>query len=140
MKYLLDTNVISESVAKLPDARVAVWLRSMDPNICNLSAVTIGEIAKGILKLPVSWRRDQLQHWLDHEVLDEFRDNILVVDVETMIEWGELTSRLEKRGRNLPFMDSILAAQAIHFHCTLVTRNERDFEGCGIEIYNPWRA
>ncbi len=55
-----------------------------------------------------------------------------------MLTWGELVARLERTGRVLPAMDSLVAAIALHGNFTLVTRNTRDFEGTGVRIMNPW--
>ncbi len=55
-----------------------------------------------------------------------------------LLTWGELVARLERTGRMLPAMDSLVAAIALHGNFTLVTRNTRDFEGTGVRIMNPW--
>ncbi len=64
MKYLLDTNVVSELVARRPDPRVIQWIDSLDPNSVYLSAITIGELRKGVEKLPPSPRQEALHVWL----------------------------------------------------------------------------
>jgi predicted nucleic acid-binding protein len=139
MKYLLDTNVISELVAKSPHPRVVQWVDSLDPNSVYLSALTIGELRKGIEKLPDSSRRDTLRNWLHDELLVRFSGRILALDVGVMLTWGELTGRLERVGRPLPAMDLLIAALALHHKCSLVTRNEADFLETGVAILNPWK-
>ncbi len=138
MKYLFDTNVISELVARRPNPRVIKWIDSLDPDCVYLSVITIGEIRKGIEKLPDSKRKDQLQRWLSEDLLLRFGGHLLELDVEVMLTWGELTGRLEKAGRPLSAIDSLIAAQAIHHACELATRNEDDFRGTGVTIVNPW--
>jgi toxin FitB len=139
MKYLLDTNVISELVAKQPSAQVIEWIDKTDEDRLYLSVVTIGEINKGIEKLPDSQRKVALQVWLTEELLVRFRDRILSLDSGVMLTWGALTAALEQQGRTLPAMDSLVAAIARHGQLTLVTRNENDFVGTGVPILNPWR-
>ena len=138
MNYLLDTNVISELVAKHPNANVLEWVRSLDEECLYLSVITIGEIKKGIEKLPASTRKDELNAWLVNDLLKRFERRLVMVDVDVMLAWGELTARLERNGRIMPAMDSLIAALAWVGNLTLVTRNTDDFDGVGINLMNPW--
>jgi toxin FitB len=138
MKYLLDTNVISELIARQPNQAVLDWLDSRDPHAVYLSVITIGEIQRGIQKLPASNRKTELQEWLNDQLLIRFTGHILEIDTAVMLTWGELVAELEQIGRPLPALDSLIAALARHYHCTLVTRNEKDFKGVGIAFLNPW--
>ncbi len=139
MRYLLDTNVISELIAKHPDERVIQWLDHLDPASIYLSVITIGELRKGIEKLSDSSRKEELQNWLTDELLIRFRDRILVLDLDVMLVWGELVGRLERIGRPLGAIDSLIAALALTHSCFLVTRNETDFEDTGLSVANPWK-
>lgn len=139
MKYLLDTNVISELIAKHPNERVIQWLDQLDPASIYLSVITIGELRKGIEKLSDSSRKDELRNWLTDELLIRFRDRILLVDLDVMLTWGELVGRLERSGRPLAAIDSLIAALALAHSCSLVTRNEADFKDTGLNITNPWK-
>ncbi len=139
MKYLLDTNVISELITKFPNERVVQWIDELDPASIYLSVITVGEIRKGIEKLPDSKRKDDLQSWLTDELLIRFQDRILVVDLDVMLTWGELVGRLEQSGRPLAAIDSIIAALSLTHSCSLVTRNEADFKDAGLKIINPWK-
>jgi predicted nucleic acid-binding protein len=139
MKYLLDTNVISELVAKQPSAKVIQWIDSIDDTQAYLSVITIGEIKKGIEKLPDSPRKELLRKWLDHDLMARFANRILSIDVDIMLTWGKLTATLERKGRKLPAMDSLVAAVALYGQFTLATRNEDDFKDTGIAIVNPWK-
>lgn len=139
MKYLLDTCVISEAVAKQPNQQVLQWLGSLDPNDVYLSVVTIGEIKKGIERLPASKRKDALDQWLRDDLLAQFRHRIIGLDVELMLQWGTLLARLEARGKMMPAVDAMIAAIAIQDDLTLVTRNETDFIESGARLFNPWK-
>ena len=138
MKYLLDTCVISELVAKQPDEKVIEWIDNVKQENIYLSVITIGEIRKGIEKLSESKRKEILGKWLNEELLIRFRGNILAIDIDVMLVWGELTGRLEIQGKKMPAMDSLIAAIAIHNNCSLVTRNQDDFKYAGLTIVNPW--
>jgi toxin FitB len=138
MIYLLDTCLISELVAKQPNQKVVDWLDNQTPDSLYLSVITMGEIAKGIHKLIESQRKDSLQIWLTQVLPTRFSGRILGIEVATMLLWGELVGRLEKQGRSLPVMDSLIAAIALQNSLSLVTRNENDFAGTDVEIVNPW--
>ncbi len=139
MKYLLDTNVISELRSKQPDAHVVTWIDNLDPPAAYLSVITIGEIRKGAEQLPPSRRREELLAWLTGDLLARFSGRILTLDVAAVLTWGELTGRLARTGRPLPALDSLIAALALHHGCTLATRNTDDFIGTGVPVYNPWQ-
>jgi tRNA(fMet)-specific endonuclease VapC len=138
MNYLLDTIVISELVAKRPDAKVIEWVRSIDEERLYLSVITIGEIKKGIEKLPASARKAELSSWLVNDLLARFERRLVVLDVDVMLAWGELTARLERDKQMMPAIDSLIAALAWAGNFTLVTRNTGDFDGAGIDLLNPW--
>ena len=139
MRYLLDTCVISELVAKRPAAHVVDWVDSLDPDGVYLSVITIGEIQKGIERLPSSRRKTQLQAWLGDELFRRFRGRIVPLDEDVLRTWGRLTARLEAQGLTLPAIDTLLAASALHGDFILVTRNEADFSATGVRLHNPWR-
>ena len=138
MKYILDTCAISELVAKQPNPTVVEFIDSLDPDDVYLSVVTIGEIAKGIEKLPKSKRKQELETWLREDLLVRFDGKIIPLDTGVLLEWGSLTARLESTGKTPPAMDSLIAATVLARSMILVTRNVDDFENTGIEIVNPW--
>ena len=138
MKYLLDMCVISELVAKHPNPKVVDFVDSLDSDDVFLSVITIGEIAKGVEKLPKSKRKQELHSWLRDNLLVRFDGRIIPLDTEVLMEWGILIARLESKGTTLPAIDSLIAATTSTHKLTLVTRNVDDFNGSGIEIVNPW--
>ena len=138
MRFLLDTCVISELVARQPNPDVVRWIDSVDEDKLFLSAITIGEIKRGIEKLADSKRKTALAEWLEDDLLARFRDRILPIDIPVMLVWGKLASDLEKQGRPMPAIDSLIAATCLHGQLGLVTRNENDFAHSGIAVINPW--
>ncbi|MBI5966177.1 MAG: type II toxin-antitoxin system VapC family toxin [Chloroflexi bacterium] len=139
MKYLLDTCVISELVSKHPNPKVVDFVDSLDSDTVYLSVITIGEIAKGVEKLPKSKRKQELHSWLKEDLLVRFDGRIIPLDTEVLLEWGILIARLESTGITLPAIDSLIAATTLTHKLTLVTRNVNDFNGTGVEIVNPWK-
>jgi predicted nucleic acid-binding protein len=140
MRFLLDTCLISELVARRPDPGVVQWIDDIGEEKIYLSAITIGEIKKEIEKLPDSRRKEELREWLEDHLLVRFRDRVLPIDTDVMLVWGELTANLEKQGKKMPAIDSLIAAVALHGNLSLVTRNEDDFKHIGVPMTNPWQG
>lgn len=138
MNYILDTNVVSELVAREADQKVVNWVDSIDSESVFLSVITIGELKKGIEKLPDSKRKKTLESWLEEDLLVRFRGRILPLDIPVLLTWGRLVASLEKEGKPLPAIDSLLAATAAQTGFTLVTRNTGHFDPAGISVFNPW--
>jgi len=138
MKYLLDTCVISELVAREVNPKVVEFVDSLDSDDVYLSVITIGEIAKGIEKLPKSKRKHELHTWLTEDLLVRFDEKIVPFDTDVLLQWGFLAARLESKGKILPAMDSLIVATVLTHKFALVTRNVEDFNGANIEIINPW--
>jgi toxin FitB len=139
MRILLDTCVVSELIAKQPDPAVVSWVDNLDPDTVYLSVITIGEIRKGIEKLPNSKRKTTLSSWLTDELLVRFSGRILSIDTEVMLTWGKTIGTLEMKGRKISAIDSLISAIALEGHLHLATRNENDFRDTGVIIINPWK-
>ncbi|HEX7670245.1 MAG TPA: type II toxin-antitoxin system VapC family toxin [Polyangiaceae bacterium] len=135
MKFLLDTNVVSEMrKGKRMQASVAKWLASLDGEELFLSVLVVGELRQGIEQLrlrdPASATR--LDRWL-RALTDEYADRILPVDLAVAEKWGELNVP-----KTLPAVDGMLAATVIVHDMTLVTRNVRDMARSGAKLVNPF--
>ena len=133
--FLLDTNVVSETVRKLPDAGVMDWLDSVDAHQIHVSVLTLGELHKGVLTLADARRRDRLAQWLATTLPAWFGDRVLTIDTAVATRWAQL---LATTGRPLPAIDSLLAATALHHDLVVVTRNVRDFVMPGVAVFDPW--
>jgi toxin FitB len=139
MNYLLDTCIVSELIAKQPNLTVLNWLDAQISTDLYLSVITIGELTRGIAKLPTSRHKSTLEQWLNAELLLQFSGRIPSLDLATMQRWGNLIGSLEPQGRVLPLMDSLIAAISLQGSFCLVTRNEKDFEGTGVTLINPFK-
>jgi tRNA(fMet)-specific endonuclease VapC len=140
VSYLLDTCVVSELMAASPRPSVLAWLDSQPEAQLSLSVLTIGELHRGIQRLPASPRRQSLEAWLHNEVIPRFEGRLIALDAEVMLVWGALLARLATTGRVLPAIDSLIAASALRGNLALVTRSVRDFEGTGVRLVNPWES
>ena len=138
MNYLLDTCVISELVKTKPDLRVVQWVRAQDEKSLFLSVITIGEIRKGISKLPDSKKKQKLALWLN-TILEEYKERIIPIDLVVADTWGIIQSNAEKKGVPMSSMDGLIAATTYTHNLTLITRNEDDFTISKIPLINPWK-
>ncbi len=138
MKYLLDTCVISELVKPTPNRKVVDWLNELSSEALFLCAITIGEVRKGLTKLPDSGKKERLTLWLS-TLLVEYKERILSIDLLVCENWGVLQENAEKAGTRMSTIDSLIAATAYTHNLTLSTRNENDFTPSNIPIINPWK-
>ncbi len=105
-----------------------------------LSAVTIGEIRSGLVLLPASRRRSELEIWFHTELLVWFRGRLLPVTHAVADRWGTLDGQCQLRGMPLNTADGMIAATAIEHGLSVVTRNVKDFAGLGVDLFNPWEV
>lgn len=138
MNYLIDTCVLLELVRPKPHRLVVGWVKAQDESRLYLSVITIGEIQKGIAKLPSSPKKKRLAAWLDEELLERFTGRVLGIDLTVARKWGDIQASCERRGKTLPAVDAMIAAIALVFDMTIVTRNAQDMASSGAKIFNPW--
>lgn len=138
MNYLLDTCVISELVKLSPDVNVVGWLSGTPSERLYLSVITVGEIRKGLTKLPDSKRKDLLINWLN-SLLEDYQNRIFPINLTVAENWGLLQGKAEKSGMPMSSFDGLIAATAYTHNLVLVTRNVSDFEVSGIPLKNPWK-
>ena len=140
VRYLLDTNVLSEPARPSPDAGVIAWLEARTSLECAISVLTLGEIQKGVSLMPAGRRRNRLAGWLETELPRQFAGRTLTIDERVTLAWGRLMANGHRDGREPPVIDGLLLATAEVHGITFVTRNERDCAGRGVPIVNPWAA
>jgi predicted nucleic acid-binding protein len=138
--FLLDTNCISELIRPKPEPRVVDWMRAVDESLLYLSVLTLGEIRTGAAILPQSKRRTHLESWLELDVRVRFSGRILAIDDVVADRWGWLTAEAERKGRPLAAVDGLLAATALEYNLTVVSRNAGDFASTLVPILNPWEV
>lgn len=137
--FLLDTNVVSELMRPRPNRRVAEWVAATPEPLVHLSVITIGEIRKGIdLLAAADPRRARLQTWLDRDLRVRFAGRLLTFDDAVAERWGQLEAVAKKRRVALATLDAQLAATALHYSLTFVTRNTDHLRPTGVPLFNPW--
>lgn len=140
MKFLLDTNVVSEFIKPKRNPGVYAWLDKTDELQLAVSVISLGEVQNGISRLSEGKRKVALQDWLDNELIPRFDNRILSVTLEDMLLWGKLTGKAMANGETLPTADVMLAAVARNNGLMVITRNEKDFARMGVSVLNPWNS
>ena len=138
MNYLLDTCVLSELVKPRPDRGLLGWMEARDESSLHLSVLTLGELGKGISRMPPGAKRNRLQAWLERDLIKRFSGRIFSIDAAVAARWGEVQARAEKLGRPMPVIDGLIAATAEVHSLAVVTRNGADMKQSGGEIIDPW--
>ncbi len=137
MKFLLDTCFISELIRKNPNQGVVDWLADKEEYSLFLSVLTIGEIKKGISKLPNSKKKEDLGRWLI-QLQKRFDDRIIPIDSDVSLKWGQVQGELEKNGKSMPSIDALIACTALVHNLIIVTRNAKDIKRSKVETIDPW--
>ena len=135
MSYLIDTCALSELIRPTPAPQVVSWFEATPPEALFISVLTLGEIRRGVEKLPDGRRRNQILAWLEVELPDWFDARVLPVDHAVADEWGRMNARLKQ---TIPAIDGLIAATALRHRLTVVTRNLPDFAAAGVDILNAW--
>ena len=137
MRYLLDTQLLAELVHSKQGEWVANWFDVLEEQDIFLSAITIGEIIKGIERMENPEQQGYLLRWLREDLLVRFHGRVLPVDMNVIGEWGRLAAKYEKAGKKLSTLDGLIAATAKVEGLVLLTRSVDDFSDAGIEVSDP---
>ena len=136
--FLLDTNVISETVKPRPEDRVLAWISDQAPGELFLAAMTFAELARGARKLGDTGRGRELERWIHGDLARQFAGRILSFDREAAAIWGEIMGDGDRVGKTRPAADAQIAAVARRHGLVLATRNVRDFTEPGAGLRDPW--
>lgn len=136
---VLDTNVVSEMLRPVPEPRVEAWLAAQDGAQVYLTAVSEAELRFGLAILAEGARRAALSAAIDAMLREDFRDRVLPFDRAAAQAYAMIAARRRAMGRPISQFDCQIAA-ICHVHgASVSTRNARDFDGCGIEVIDPWQ-
>ena len=140
MRYLLDTNIISNILKPQPSAALTAWMAERTDEELFIASLTIAEIRRGILEKPAGKRRDQLETWFAGPEGPQslFAGRVLPFDEKAGLLWARLMADGKAEGRPESALDTIIASVAEANQCVVVTDNEKDFTG--VEVVNPLRG
>ena len=136
--WLLDTNVLSELRRPKPNQKVTAFVAAQPLDLLFVSIVTFAEIRFGIEAIVDPIRRAELNDWLAHKVRPMFEELALPVSEDIMFKWRLLVEDGRKAGHTYSQPDLIIAATALHYGLTVVTRDTADFERTRVPVLNPW--
>ncbi len=137
MRYLLDTNIISNIVKAAPSDSLVAWMAGQADQDLFIASLTIAEIRRGVLEAPPGKRRDRLEAWFSGPEGPQalFAGRVLPFDETAALAWARLMADGKKAGRPRSALDTIIGAVAETNGCVVVTDNEKDF--AGVETLNP---
>jgi predicted nucleic acid-binding protein len=138
VRWLLDTNVISETVKRQPSRKVIDWIAQRPPTQITISIVTVAELQVGVRSTTPAGRRAELTRWVERELAGSFADRTLPLTVDILIDWIEIGRRAAAAGLTRAPADLLIAATARVHGLIVVSRNVRDFAGTGVVVYDPW--
>ena len=138
MRFLLDTNAISEWVKPQPNPGLIAWTEGIDEDRIFISVVTLAELRYGVDRLPAGAKRKRLDLWLRDELPLRFEARILPIDGAVADTCGRVIARCEAAGRPIEAMDAFIAAAAEAHNLTLVTHNVSNFKASLKSILDPW--
>jgi predicted nucleic acid-binding protein len=140
MRYLLDTNIISNVTKPTPSEALLAWMAEQNDQDLYIASLTVAEILRGVLEKPAGKRRDRLEAWFSGPEGPQslFAGRVLPFDEKAGLIWAKLMAQGKARGRPRSALDAIIAAIAEANDCVVVTDNEKDFDG--VEIINPLKA
>lgn len=139
MKFLFDTNALSEITKPRPDPMFLAWFSSVGEDDIFLSVLTVGELRRGAWRLPDGRRKAEIEA-ANEQLLALYQENILGLDSIATMDWPRLSADLSLRGVVIGALDELLVATAIAHDLTVVTRNVRHFAGAGCELISPWSS
>jgi hypothetical protein len=138
VKWLLDTNVVSEGVRSRPHSKVVRWISSQPREYLSLSAVTLAELRNGAATANSEALRTTLTRWIESNIVTFFDGQMLPLTVDILVDWIGVSRSLRMIGKTRDAADMLIASTARVHGLTVVTRNIRDFADTGVVVYDPW--
>jgi toxin FitB len=140
MRYLLDTNIISNITKVSPSGKLLAWMKEQNDDDLYISSLTVAEIRRGIFEKPAGKRRNQLEAWFSGSEGPQalFAGRVLSFDEVAALIWARLMADGKAKEQPRSALDTIIAAVAEANGCIVVSDNEKDF--AGIEMINPLRG
>jgi predicted nucleic acid-binding protein len=135
---LLDTNVISALMLRVPDRSVAAWLDQQPAESVWTTSITVFEIRTGLELLEPGGRRRQLELAFDQLVADDLARRVQPFDQSAALAAGSIAASRQREGRSVEIRDVQIAGIAVARKATLATRNVRHFEGMALNLVDPW--
>ncbi|WP_066521834.1 type II toxin-antitoxin system VapC family toxin [Curtobacterium ammoniigenes] len=138
---VLDTNVVSELMREIPNARVLAWADSQVAEELHLTSMTSAELLSGVARLPEGRRRERLSRQVGRLVDEVFDGRVIPFDLSASVDYARIVQARDRAGSPISVADAVIAATVVAAGAdALATRNVRDFVGTGLRIVNPWET
>lgn len=138
MIIVLDTNVVSESILRAGEPRVANWMDQQAQSDLYVTVITAAELTYGVFRLPAGRRRVELEGEVNALLVEDFANRILSLDLSAAQACASIMAQRQSAGRPIAICDAQIAGICLAEGAALATRNVKDFEGCGVRLINPW--
>lgn len=138
--WLLDTNILSELRRPKPEPKVLAFIAARSLDDLYVSVVTFAEIRFGIELVSDASKRAELNDWLAHKVPPMFEERVLPVGEDVMFKWRLLVEEGRKAGHTFSQPDLIIAATALHYGLTVLSRDTSDYKRARVPVIDPWVA
>lgn len=136
MKFLVDTNILSEPTKPQPNPRVEEWIADNESDFYT-SSLVIAELLNGLERLADGERKRRLAPQIE-KLIEKMGGRILSFNLRVSREWVRLQAELRSNAQAMAWEDSIIAATARHHGLTLATHNTADFVHAGVRLYDPF--
>ncbi len=135
---ILDTNVLSALMRKVPEISVVSWLDRQPAESIWITSITLFETRFGLALLPSGKRRQTLETVFAQLLKDDLENRVLDFDGAAAVEAASLAAARQKAGRPVDMRDTQIAGIALSRRATLATRNVRHFEDLKVPVVDPW--
>ncbi|MDR1187636.1 MAG: type II toxin-antitoxin system VapC family toxin [Bifidobacteriaceae bacterium] len=137
---LLDTNVVSEPLRRMPEGRVITWIDAQSSETLFMATMTVAELRAGVALLPLGKRRAALREEIETRVLPMFIGRVLPFDMACTVAYAELVARTRAAGRPIETAAACIAAVAVANGLTVATCDTEPFLAAGVRVVDPWEA
>ena len=137
---VLDTNVVSELMKAAPDESVRDWVAGQPATSLYTTSITQAEILHGIALIPSGKRRDALEAAAEAMFRDDFAGRILPFGSDAARPYARIAAERRRAGRPISHFDAQIAAIARSTGSAVATRDAAGYDGCGVDVINPWRG
>lgn len=135
---ILDTNVVSEIIKPVCNPNVANWFKSQASTTLFVSTITEAELLFGVECLPTGYRRDELRNLIEKILRERFAGKVLAFDSGAARNYAQIAATRRAAGRPIGYADCSIAGIARSRGASVATRDASGFEGCGIQVLDPW--
>ena len=138
--FILDTNVLSAIMADRPSPEVAIWIARQPDDELFTTVISKAEILSGLAIMPAGRRRSALETAAQAIFSNDFDGRVLTFGAAAASAYAGIFAVRRRAGRPAAPLDSMIAAIAVANNASVVTRDVLGFEGCGVEVINPWQT